>query len=464
MLKQTLAGMLLMLPLVAQASSLDASGMGLIWGLPFAGILLSIAVFPILAEKFWHLHFGKVVAVLTLAFLLPFAGAFGLTPALRLVWSALATEYLPFLILLLTLYTLSGGILLSGRLHATPGLNTRILALGALLAPVMGTTGAAMLLIRPLLRANKSRRYKVHVVVFFIFLVANIGGGLTPLGDPPLFLGFIKGVTFRWTFMHMMLPVFSAVALLLLIFYVLDRHYFSKEAVSLQVHKPDAPLRLSGRINLLLLLLAIGAVLLSGIWKPGVELHLWGAVLQLQDLSRDAMLLALTGLSLRLTPQSVRAGNEFNWHPIIEVAQLFAGIFITIAPVIAMLRAGEQGPLAWMAQAVTDVSGQPNNVAYFWLTGVLSSFLDNAPTYLVFFNMAAGDAKLLMGPLSSTLTAISMGAVFMGAMTYIGNAPNFMVKSIAQHHRVAMPGFFAYMLWSCCILLPVLLLMTWLFL
>jgi len=213
-----------------------------------------------------------------------------------------------------------------------------------------------------------------------------------------------------------------------------------------------------------LLLLAVLAVLLSGIWKPGIAPTLFGVPLEWQNLVRDASLLLLTALSLHLTPRELRVANEFNWQPISEVAKLFAGIFITIAPVIAMLRAGANGPLAWMTRLVTQNSGAPHDQMYFWMTGLLSSFLDNAPTYLVFFNMAAGDAQVLMGPLSSTLTAISMGAVFMGAMTYIGNAPNFMIRNIARHHRVKMPGFFAYMGWSCVLLLPLLLLLSCLYL
>lgn len=462
-LNQTCIGVLFCLPLAAQASSLDGASLGLAWGLPFAAILLSIALFPMLAEGFWHRHFGKIIAVLTLAFLLPFSLYAGASATGALVLHALLTEYLPFVILLLALYTLSGGILLSGRLHASAGLNTAILALGAVLAPLMGTTGAAMLLIRPLLRANKSRHSKQHVVVFFIFLVANIGGGLTPLGDPPLFLGFLKGVTFSWTFWHMLAPVLVAEALLLLVFYAIDSYFFRKEARSTHPAR-DLPLQLSGRINLLLLLLAVAAVLWSGIWTTAPHLQLFGVEVELQNLARDLILLLLTGLSLWLTPRAVRAANEFNWHPMAEVAKLFSGIFITIVPVIEILRAGSHGALASVVSLVTLPSGQPADVMYFWMTGILSSLLDNAPTYLVFFNLASGDAHTLMSSMSSTLTAISMGAVFMGAMTYIGNAPNLMVRNIASHHRVRMPGFFGYMLWSAVILLPLFLLESLLFL
>lgn len=461
----TLACPLLFLPAIADAAGPDGAGLALWWGAPFVAILLSIALLPMLAEAFWHRHFGKVVALFTLAFLLPFGLVYGGPAAFALVLHALLFEYLPFLILLTSLYTLSGGILLSGRLKASPGLNTRILALGALLAPLTGTTGAAMLLIRPLLRANRHRRHQVHVVVFFIFLVANVGGGLTPLGDPPLFLGFLNGVGFGWTFRHMLAPVLVAGGALLALFYLVDRFLFAREPQRAVPAADPAPLSLSGRVNLLLLPLAVGAVLLSGIWRPGILLDCFGQQVALQDLVRDLTLLLLTVLSLYWTPRAVRQGNEFNWHPIAEVAKLFFGIFVTIAPVIAMLRAGSHGPLAALVTLVSHpVSGAPVDRMYFWVTGLLSSLLDNAPTYLVFFNMASGDAATLMGPMASTLQAISMAAVFFGALTYIGNAPNFMVKSIASHHKVKMPGFFGYMLWSVTVLLPIFLLVSWLFL
>lgn len=454
---------LLLLAPGAGATDLDGTGLSVWWGAPFVGILLSIAILPMVSADFWHSHYGKVVAGLTLVFLLPFVLVFGPGTTGGLLVHAVLTEYVPFLILLLTLYTLSGGILISGRLKASPGLNTRILAIGTVLAPIMGTTGAAMLLIRPLLRANRSRHHKVHVVVFFIFLVANIGGGLTPLGDPPLFLGFLNGVTFSWTFTHMLAPVVFAAAILLTVFYLVDWYYFRKEPNMQPVDVNAEPLRLSGLINLLLLAGAIAAVLLSGLWNPDMSISVAGVPLALQNLARDGLLLCLTAASLWLTPRYVRAANEFNWHPMVEVAKLFAGIFITIAPVIAMLRAGAGGPFAAFAALVSDPAGQPSVPMYFWATGVLSSVLDNAPTYLVFFNMASGNPVELMGPLSSTLQAISVGAVFMGAMTYIGNAPNFMIKAIASHHRIRMPGFFGYMLWSGLFLLPLFFLMTWLF-
>ncbi|MDF0606008.1 sodium:proton antiporter [Neisseriaceae bacterium TC5R-5] len=456
-----------LIPALAQAAELDGAKLSLLWGMPFAGILLSIALFPIFAPVFWHHHFGKITAVWTLLFFLPFSLSFGLNISAALVIHALLTEYLPFIILLFALYTVSGGILLWGSLHGSPKLNTAILAIGTLLASIMGTTGAAMLLIRPLLRANEKRQHNVHVVVFFIFLVANVGGGLTPLGDPPLFLGFLKGVSFGWTLQHMALPVLTMSLALLAIFYGLDHYLFAKEAkagtLAVVDRSHDTPIKLYGKSNLLLLLAIVAAVLLSGFWRPGIHTVVLGTVVELQNVLRDILLLLIAVLSLWITPKQVRAGNEFNWGPILEVGKLFAGIFLTIAPVIAILRAGNEGHLASLVQAVSDSQGQPVDHMYFWMTGILSSFLDNAPTYLVFFNLAHGDAQVLMGPMASTLLAISMGAVFMGANTYIGNAPNFMVKAIAEQRHVKMPSFFGYMAWSGAVLLPLFVMMTWLF-
>ncbi|SMC29739.1 transporter, UIT6 family [Andreprevotia lacus DSM 23236] len=454
---------LLMLPGLAQAADFDGAHLSLLWTLPFAGILLSIAVFPLLAPHLWHAHFGKIAAFWAGLLLIPLAINFGPLLATQVVVHALLAEYIPFILLLFALYTVSGGILVWGNLHGSAKLNTGILALGTLLASVMGTTGAAMLLIRPLLRANDNRRHNVHVVVFFIFLVANIGGGLTPLGDPPLFLGFLKGVDFFWTTSHMLPSVLFCTAVLLTVFYLLDSHYFRKEGVLPRDPSKDSPLKLYGKRNFWLIAAIVGAVLMSGLWKSGIEFDVLGTHVTLENLLRDVLLLCIGLISLRITPKQVRAGNEFNWDPILEVAKLFAGIFITITPAIAILRAGEAGHLAALVKLVSNSHGEPVDVMYFWMTGILSSFLDNAPTYLVFFNMASGDAAHLMGPMASTLLAISMGAVFMGANTYIGNAPNFMVKAIAEQRNVAMPSFFGFMLWSGAVLMPLFLLTSWLF-
>jgi Na+/H+ antiporter NhaD/arsenite permease-like protein len=445
------------------APHLDGGDLVLWWIVPFVGVLLSIALFPLLAPSFWHHHFGKVSAAWALAFLIPFAVMFGVDLA---VYEALHTallEYIPFIILLLSLFTVTGGLRLRTSLQGTPAFNTGLLTVGTALASWMGTTGAAMLLIRPLIRANAWRRRNVHVVVFFIFLVANIGGSLTPLGDPPLFLGFLKGVNFFWTTDAMLLPMLAVALPLLIVFYLLDQALFRREA-----GPPPAPdsgepaFRIEGKINLLLLAGVVVAVLLSGVWRPGISLTIYHVEVELQSIARDGLLLLITFLSWKVTPMATREANEFSWFPIVEVAKLFAGIFLTIIPAIAILRAGSAGALAPVIEAVNR-GGEPVNAMYFWATGILSSFLDNAPTYLVFFNTAGGDAQLLMGPLAETLLAISAGAVFMGANTYIGNAPNFMVRSIAEERGVRMPSFFGYMGWSTVFLLPLFAMITWLF-
>ena len=459
---------LLALPLTANASGFNAAELSLVWGLPFALILLSIATGPLLFAHTWHHHFGKITAGWTLLFLIPFTLVFGFGESVHLIAHAMVGEYIPFILLLLALYTISGGILVWGNLHGSPKLNTALLAIGTLLAPIMGTTGAAMLMIRPLLKANDNRKHNVHVVIFFIFLVANIGGGLTPLGDPPLFLGFLKGVDFMWTVQHMLAPVLISTVVLLTIFYIIDSRYFAKEGELLpRDPSPDSEegIKLFGKWNFVLLLCVIGAVLLSGMWKPQHPgFNILGTNYPLPNLVRDAILLVLTVVSLVITPKPVRAGNEFNFDPIAEVAKLFAGIFITISPVLAMLQAGEKGAFAGIISLVHDSAGQPINTMYFWMSGMLSAFLDNAPTYLVFFNMAGGDPhELMRGDLFHTLLAVSMGSVFMGALSYIGNAPNFMVKAIAEQRKVKMPSFFGYMVWSFGILIPLFILHTLVF-
>ncbi len=402
-----------------------------------------------------------MAAAWALLFLLPFAATQGVALAAGEVLHTALGEYLPFVILLFALFVISGGIRVRGNMVGTPAVNTALLAFGAALASVTGTTGAAMLLVRPLIQANLKRRHNAHVLVFFIFLVANIGGSLTPLGDPPLFLGFLQGVAFGWTFTHMIGPMLLGSAVLLATFYMLDRRVWARDGGPRRV----GPLRIGFRSlhNLVYLAAAVGAVLLSGVWKPGIELHVWHVAVPLQGLARDGLLLALAGLSWATTARRVRIENAFTWDPILEVVYLFAGIFLTILPVLAILRAGSAGALAPIVALATGADGLPDNTAYFWMTGLLSSFLDNAPTYLVFFNMAGGDPQALMGPLWHTLLAISAGSVFMGAMTYIGNAPNFMVRSIASERGIRMPSFLGYMAWSCAVLLPVFALVTLVF-
>ncbi|HRM00753.1 MAG TPA: sodium:proton antiporter [Acidovorax sp.] len=457
-----LAGFLAALPGMALAADLDGSTLSVLWGVPFAGILLSIALMPLLAPIFWHHHFGKVAAAWALAFLLPFAIAFGPGVAGVNLVHALLAEYIPFVILLTALFTTAGGIYIRGNLHGSPGLNIAILAIGAVLASFMGTTGASMLLIRPLIRANDNRKHVAHVVVFFIFIVSNAGGSLTPLGDPPLFLGFLKGVDFFWTVSHIFQETLFLVGVLLVLFFLLDSWYYRRrEEVLKQDPTPDSRgIGFDGKVNFVLLGVVVAFVLLSGFWKSPVVFNIAGTDVGLPGIVRDAGLIVVTLVSLWLTPKQVHEDNQFNWAPMQEVAKLFAGIFLTIIPVIAMLKAGVNGPFGAIVSAVTRPDGSPDPAMYFWATGVLSSFLDNAPTYLVFFNTAGGDAAVLMTTLAPTLAAISAGAVFMGANTYIGNAPNLMVKAIAEDRGVKMPSFFGYMLWSCGILVPLFVVMT----
>jgi Na+/H+ antiporter NhaD/arsenite permease-like protein len=512
-MKKYLLGLYAMMPLVAHAATIDGATLSPLWGIPFAALLLSIAIFPLIAPSFWHAHFGKIAAIWALAFLVPFAWVYGPGDAAGLIVHALIAEYIPFIALLAALYTVAGGICLHGKLRGGPVLNTAILALGALLASLMGTTGAAMLLIRPLLRANEGRRHVVHVVVFFIFIVANVGGSLTPLGDPPLFLGFLKGVGFLWTTQHLLLPMLLACAMLLIVFYGLDAYLYRRhdgQFAARQAHRAEPPgrpahvvdasrnqahlptqslastvvlaeagtlarsplvqlpheasrLRLDGKRNFWLLGAVIALVLMSGFWRPGVQFDVMGTPLALQDALRDVLLFVVLAISLKITPDSARGGNQFEWAPILEVAKLFAAIFLAIAPVITILSAGAKGAFAPLLAMVTNSEGQPINAVYFWATGILSGFLDNAPTYLVFFNTAGGDAATLMTHGVVTLTAISAGAVFMGGLSYIGNAPNFMVKAIAEERGIPMPSFFGYMLWSVPILLPVFAVVSWIF-
>ncbi len=433
--------------------------------IPFAGMLLSIALFPLLAPDFWHHHFGKVsafwAATLGIPFLLAFRGL-----ALYEILHIILADYVPFIILLWSLYTISGGILLRGTLRGTPILNTSILLIGTLLASWMGTTGAAMLMIRPFLRANAHRKNRTFMVVFFIFLVANVGGSLTPLGDPPLFLGFLHGVSFFWTLN--VLPHMLVVSILLLVVYfLLDTYYYRKEGSKPPDDGVKEPLKLVGIHNFIFLAGVVGSVLMSGIvdWGDVTTLGIHRAV---QDWARDGLLIGMGILSMATTSIKIREDNDFTWFPILEVAYLFIGIFITMIPCLLILKAGLNGDLAFLIRFVS------RPVRYFWVTGALSSFLDNAPTYLTFFNTALGSffegmpeaqaVPLLMTEKAIYLKAISTGAVFFGACSYIGNAPNFMVRSIAEEAGTPMPSFFGYILrYSLLFLIPTFVVVTLIF-
>ena len=462
----------------------DFSGaaLPLAWGLPFAGLLLSIAFVPLVAPHFWHAHYGKVALFWSVTLLVPFAATFGTENAVHGVAHAIFEEFVPFLAILFSLFTIAGGICLRGTLAGTPASNTRLLALGAALASVMGTTGASMLLIRPLLNANAMRQHRAHVVVFFILLVGNVGGALSPLGDPPLFIGFLKGVDFFWTTRMLAMPTLFVAIALLAAFFALDTFLHRKEtppkwaspspyalrpagaqtsttprsAPRVPALAKSEPFGVEGGANSVLLAAVIGVVLMSGLWKPGIDLEIAGAHLPLQKLVRDVALILLAVVSVAITPRAVRERNQFHWAPIIEVAKLFAAIFVTISPVLAILAAGKKGALGPLVDVLDDGHGELRDDVIYWVTGVLSAFLDNAPTYLVFFNLAGGEAARLMDVTPRTLAAISMSAVYFGALTYIGNAPNFMIKAIAEDRGVAMPSFFAYFGWASLLMLPLL--------
>ena len=456
----------IMMPTAAfAAEGLPGATMSLLWALPFAGILLCIATGPLFFPHVWEHHYGKIAAGWSVLVIVPLLAMFGFNTAVGAVLHTMLLEYMSFIILLFALFTISGGILVSGNLRGTPMVNSAILLIGALLASVVGTTGASMILIRPIIRANDNRRHNVHVIVFFIFLVSNIGGSLTPLGDPPLFLGFLRGVDFFWTTTHMLAPTALVGLIVLGVFFVLDSWLYKREEAQPHIvdPTPESRIRLRGLVNLPLLGGVIAAILMSGIWKPGIEFTIQGVHLELQNLLRDAIILVLALVSLVVSSKEFREANGFNWGPILEVAKLFAGIFVCIIPVIAILQAGLDGAFAPLVSLVTAADGGPNDVAYFWMTGLLSSFLDNAPTYIVFFEMAGGDPQVLMTTMSRTLVAISAGAVFMGANTYIGNAPNFMVYAIARSQGINMPSFFGYMAWSGVVLLPIFVLVSFVF-
>lgn len=458
-----LSGLLLFSsPCIAAGNNgIDAHELDIVWVLPFIGMLLSLALMPIIAPNFWHKNDGKVALCWASLVIVPMMLLYGFSLTMHEIVHVYLLEYIPFIIIAGTLYVITGGICVQLKWSGTPRVNTLLLLTATLVASWIGTTGAAMLFIRPLIRINAWRSHKAHLIIFFIILVCNLGGCLTALGDPPLFLGFLLGVDFFWPLFHLFVPFVCVSLPVLMMFYILDRYHFGKEGGLTNVPKPDHnKLRFRGRLNFILLLGVMATVIISGKWDPGIAIDIYGVPLKLQNFLRDITLVIFSLISLVHTSYEIRNINHFTWSPILEVAKIFAAIFTTAMPVLAILGIGKEGALAPLVKLVT-VDGNPVNFMYFWMTGMLSGFLDNAPTYLVFFHMAGGDAQTLMGPMSATLTAISAGAVFMGALTYIGNAPNFMVKSIAETHHIPMPSFFGYLLWSSIILLPLFAIMSW---
>jgi Na+/H+ antiporter NhaD/arsenite permease-like protein len=428
---------------------MQPSAPALIQGLPFAGLLISMAVFPIVAPRFWQRRMGLVALAWCATLLLQQALITDPRAAAAAAWHALLLEYAPFITMLLALYTTGGGVLVRGGAAGSPKGNTAMLALGVVAGSVAGTTAAAMVMIHPLLHANAHRSRKVHLVLFLIVLVAN--ASITPLGNPPLYIGLLHGVPFFWPIRQLLGPLVVVVLLLLIAFYLIDCRLAAAE--------PPAPkparLHIRGWWNVGLILVVIIFVML----QPKVQLGhvvLLGPSVPVTALVGVTILLLVTLLSARLTPRAIRQANDFTWHPMVEVAMLFAAIFITIGPVIDMLRLGMEGPLTPLLRLTSDAAGQPRPFAYFWLTGMLSAFLDNAPTYLVFFELAGLSPPAQAGTENIVLAAISAGAVFFGGLTYIGNAPNMMLRAIAAHRGVRMPSFFGFLLMAMGLLLPVL--------
>ena len=450
-----------------------------LWSIiPFAGMLLSIAIFPLVKGEWWEKHQLHVALFWSVIFLVPFTIFYGIGEATYQFLEIIVLDYVPFIILLFGLFVVAGGIHIKGTIAGTTRNNVILLAIGTFLASWVGTTGAAMLLIRPVLRANSWRRNKTHIVVFFIFLVANIGGCLTPIGDPPLFLGYLRGVPFLWTLQHIWPILLLNTAVLLVVFALIDRHFVKKEgkegkeALDLEEEATErVPIRIEGAHNLVFLAMIIVAVILNGAIPQtdafldpatglvfGISIH-EHIHLGFNYFLQIILILLAAFLSMRTTKKAIRESNDFEWAPIAEVAKLFIGIFITMIPALAILRANGAS------------LGLDTPIQLFWSTGLLSSFLDNSPTYVVFLTAAGAldyggmDAVITTaGAIApALLLAVSAGAVFMGAITYIGNAPNFMVKSIAERSGVKMPSFFGYMGWSCAILVPLFLLDTVLF-
>lgn len=450
--------------------TLDGATLSPLWALPFLGIILSIALLPNLFPNFWKNNYGKVSLGWIIIVLVGIAVSKGVGVSFHSLLSVMFDQFLPFIMLLIALYTITGSIRLRGQLVGTPMVNVIILFVGAILSSWLGTTGAAVLLIRPLINANSWRTYKIHTLIFFIFIVGNIGGTLTPVGNPPLLMGFISKVPFFWPTGKLLLPTMLSVVILLLIYSIMELYYYKKETVK-QVSVEKKSIAIEGGWNFALLIGVIFTVIISS-FEMGTAFTLCEVTVPVSELVEIALLLIITMLSLRISSKEIRIANNFSWNPIIEVGKLFAGIFVCMVPLIAMLRAGANGPMQMLINSLSTADGHPVNALYYWFSGGLSAFLDSAPAYLVFFNTAAAPAGAAgLAPhiymtqvIPTTLVAITAGASFMGAITYIGNAPNMMVNAIAQEYDIKMPSFFGYMLWSVCILVPLFLLIQYLFL
>jgi len=451
-------------------SSLELNGalLSMFWALPFIGMIFSIAVFPLILPEFWSKHYGKVSFTWAAITLTGIGLAYGFGISLHTLIIVMFEQFLPFFILLLSLFTITGGINLKGDFIGNPRLNTFILFIGAILASWLGTTGAAILLIRLLISANSWRVYRVHTIIFFIFIVANISGSLTPIGNPPLLMGFISKVPFFWSLSRLLTPTVVACVILFVVYFFMDSYFYKKETAK-PASKTKQVIKIEGGWNFLLLVGVIFSVLISRLdW--GIAFYVYHVPMPASESVEIVALMIITFVSIRITRQATREANQFSWHPIREVGKIFAAIFVCMAPLIAMLHAGSDGPLNLIIASLSS-NGHPNNVMYYWMSGLLSAFLDSAPAFLIIFHTAAAPAASLgmadhaymTGIIPSTLFAITMGASFMGALTYIGNAPNMMIQVIAEDDGIKMPSFFGYLLWSFCILVPLFILLQLIF-
>lgn len=469
----TLVVLAVFVPSAAFAEGGDMLGDHLpVWSIiPFVGMLLSIAIFPLVKGEWWEKNQLWVALFWSAVFIVPFFFVFGAHETIFELIHTIILDYVPFLLLLIALYAVAGGIVIKGSIVGTPKVNVIILAIGTVLASVIGTTGAAMVLIRPIIRANEWRKRKMHTIIFFIFLICNIGGSLTPVGDPPLFMGYLRGVPFFWCLTHLWpIYLFTSIVLLVIYFLIENSRYKKDLAEGLVQPKSEGTkIKIEGLVNIAFIVLILIGTVSSGVLAgmdafqnadgsvKGITLFTHNgetAIATYPNIIKDIIYLIAIFLSLKFTKKSLREENNFNWGAMEEVAKLFIGIFITMIPALALL------------EAKGASLGLHAEWQFFWSTGILSGFLDNTPTYLVFLTTAAslgatsGIATSIGMVEIPLLIAVSAGAVFMGALSYIGNAPNFMVRSIAEEHDIKMPSFFGYMKWSFGILVPVFLIVT----
>jgi len=431
---------------------MNGENLSFYWGIPFLGVLFSLSLGPYVCPKFWHDHSGKILGFWPLILIIGL-NSFSEISIFEEIIETFFNHYFPFIIFLGTLYIISGGIFLKTEFQTSPLKNTCFLMIGTFFASIIGTTGALLLFIKPFLNVNKERLSKKHLVIFLIILVGNMGGALTPLGDPPLFLGYLKGIDFFWVTKNLSGPFFMMTLPLLTLFYGIDSFYWKKERSALRSFKKGKfTFHLKGSLNFLFLGGVIILLLASKRWEIYGSITVFNTSIKVSGLLREGGLLLLSLFSWIMTPKIYRVHNKFSWAPLSDIVRVFSALFITIIPIFIFLNTKVN--ITELVQALGLSEKQNMAPFYFWSTGLLSAFLDNAPTYLVFFKTTGMDAKILMREGSKNLIAISCSAVFMGALTYIGNAPNFLAKDIAEEEHIEMPGFFKYMAWVSLVLLP----------